>query len=217
MRTSIAAPIAALLLFFTACSDDGDNGADDNADTTEEPADTDATTGGDVEASEPGDADETSTPEPGENSLTVEGIGPVTIGSTEQELTDAGAVADEWDISCENDGPTETIALLADPLIGQVHALDGKVSAVMILDESVSTDPGGVGVGTPRDEASDAFAAAGFTMTVDESTAETFGVYFWSAEGPDGAFGGSIDPATDAVAAIATPEIPICYGSTPFE
>lgn len=199
LRKSIVAVLAALMLL-ASCSD-GDDSSDGSA--PQESVD-------DTDGAAPGDS-ESDAADPAPNTLTPQGFGAVMIGMSEQDASDAGAIEGEWAPNCEISGGTETFALLAPPVIGQAYALDGSVSAILVLDESVATEPGGVTVGSTRDDALSSFTAAGLTMEVDESTAEAYGVFFWTASDADAdIFGGSIDPDTGLVTAIATPYIPVC-------
>lgn len=210
MTRRLPAVFLALVLLFAACSDDGgDDAGTGSTDGTESTIGAEESGEGDSTADT---ATDTATPEAeGPDVLTVQGLDEARIGMTEDAATSAGVVDGAWAPNCETSDSTETFALLAPPTIGQLYALDGSVSAVLVLDETVSTQPGGVAVGTPRDEAADSFLAAGFTMEVDESTAETYGAHFWTATDADGdRFGGSIDPDTGLVTAIATPDIPVC-------
>lgn len=209
LHSTAARAIGLLLLgtaLMSACSGD-DSATPDRPTTTES---TDPTAGGESEATGETEALAPSTTEGAAGTdapLARYALGPLALNQTLDDATATGLIG-PWQDGCEFDGAPEQVAELQAPLVGTVHAFDDAIFTIAVTGGPTATDPGGVTVGTQRDDAVQSFADAGLTMEVHETPESQWS---WTVIDDEGSvFGGTIDAATGEITSLATPFAPSC-------
>lgn len=211
LRRLAAVAALACAIAIGACADD-----DTTPDPVDEADDGAATRATDVTTAtgETGTlAPSTTSPATGEDAtLAPYALGPLALGQSTDDATATGLIGD-WQAGCELSGETDRVAPLRAPLVGEVHAFDDAVYAIVVTGGPTTTAEG-VGVGTTVAAAEAAFTDAGSTMTVDSGTGSGTDARerAWTVTGGDGAsvYGGSADPSTGEITTLATPFVPAC-------
>ena len=107
-----------------------------------------------------------------ETTLTPQGFGDLRLGMTLDQASGAGLISSTQP-GCELGGPGEVAGRMAEVEDGQAYFDDGVLTGIYLR---TGTTAEGIGAGSSLDEAQQAYATGGFSLTVDDSTEEVFGV-----------------------------------------
>jgi hypothetical protein len=137
-------------------------------------------------------------------------LGPLHVGMTQAAATATGLIG-PFEPGCELSSPPPQAARLLAPLDGFVEVQDGVVTTIAV-GAGAPTAPGGVRTGDPLDSARAAFEAAGYEVSIDESTAEVFGDWFVSVtDGGTAVYGfGAGAEAPHELGLVYTPDLLAC-------
>lgn len=153
----------------------------------------------------------TAAPEPTEGLfLTPVGLGPLALGMTEAAAADTNLI-DSIGPGCEPSGSRSallSLPLVAGDVTGSVDFLDDKLDSILVT-QGVATEEGVI-VGDSLGSLESVYAS-GATVTVDRTIEDTFGIWLVSvALDGSGTYGMVVDPATERVASLAVPAVPLC-------
>ena len=136
------------------------------------------------------------------------GLGPLRLGMSQGEALATGLIG-ETGPACELAGPSEVYGRLLSPLDGAVN-FSGGVLVQISLHGGASTAQGAT-PGTPLAAASDAFAQAGFSVTLDTTDEEVFQIWLGLVENNgEQMFSLVIDPESELVDSIDVPGTYFC-------
>ena len=146
--------------------------------------------------------------EPPPIQLDPQGLGPLRLGMSQSDALATGLIG-ETGSGCEFAGPNEVFGILLPPLDGGVNFSDGVLNQVS-LHGGASTAQGAT-PGTPLAAASDAFAQAGFSVTLDTADEEVFQIWLGLVENNgEQMFSLVIDPESELVDSIDVPGTYFC-------
>lgn len=150
----------------------------------------------------------TITSEPAPLQLTEAGLGALTIGLSTSAASDTGLIG-ALGPGCELAGPGQQGAPLQGAVSGSATFDSGALSAISVRGGASTT--AGITVGSSLADVQDAYGTDGYSVSVDDSTVDVFGITLVTIT-KDGqpAFGMTLDPATGLVTEMATPNIQFC-------
>lgn len=164
MRAGATFLLTGSLLLGAACGGGDDAPEDATSDET-------STTPADA-PSQQHDTDTSTEDMTAESTLTPEGFGDLKLGMTLDDASGAALISSTQP-GCELGGPGEVAGRITEVEDGQAYFNDGVLTGIYL---KTGTTAEGIGAGSSLDEAQGAYAAGGFSLTVDDSTQDVFGV-----------------------------------------
>jgi hypothetical protein len=193
-RTASTLVLASVLLAGAAC-----NG--DDPPSTSAPSSTATTT---TAATDP-EATSTTTVPASETRLTPQGYGNLRLGMTLNQATVARLVTDTRP-GCELGGPGEIVGTIAGTENGAAYFDDDVLAGINLRKEMTAE---GIGPGSTLDEAKKAYGTGGYSLKVDDSPQEVFGISIASVT-RNGQAAYQFDIDGDKVQSLWVPTIRFC-------
>jgi hypothetical protein len=140
--------------------------------------------------------------------LTEAGLGALAIGMSTSAASDTGLIG-ALGPGCELAGPGQQAAPLQGGVTGLATFDGGTLSAISVRG-GVST-AAGIHVDSSLADVQAAYGSDGYVVSVDDSTIEMFGIAIVTiTKNGQPAFGMTLDPVTQTVTGMATPNIQFC-------
>ncbi|MSO79999.1 MAG: hypothetical protein EXQ79_10425 [Acidimicrobiia bacterium] len=150
----------------------------------------------------------TTTSESAPLELTEAGLGALTIGLSTSAASDTGLIGSIGP-GCELAGTGQQAAPLQGGVNGSATFDAGALSAISVVGGASTA--AGISVGSSLSDVQSAYSADGYSVSVDDSTVDIFGIRLVTVtKNGQPAFGMTLDPATNAVTGMATPSIQFC-------
>jgi hypothetical protein len=187
---AITVALTATLLLGFGCRDDDDEASGETTTSTA----TESTT-------------TSSTAQQQELELTVGGYGPLRLGTSLDDASQTGFMG-ETRPGCELGGPGEVVGTIVGTERGAAYFNDGELTGIS-LDQGATTE--GIRVGSTLDEIEQTYSTGGFTVAIDDSTEEVFGIVLATVEkNATPAYAFTLDPQSQQVQTLWVPTARFC-------